>query len=244
MTMTMTMTSAGAAPSALMKEQRPAEAVTVAVCCGCRPAPRRRFRKLTNRLSSRIFGLQKFYDAQMIHNDAMLEGDIGDIDWDKESMYYFDAQEEPLKEDEYPVVFTDFLRHPKPIVSMDHPESLLSPSVTTAVSSTQLSEHGGSSKGKPFGESLRRQTSEPIESGKEREGGPWQPIANYQSRSARLEKMIQRPAEDEQKLLEKPRVEIPMQGYPGGLTMAELAECVRTTRTDGWMDGWMDECAA
>ena len=179
-------------------KQIPPETVEIAVCCGCRPPSRRRFRKLSSTISSRVFRLQKFHDAQQ--SADIHEGSAAD----SESLFYFDAEQDLLDDDEYPIVFTNFLVHPKPVVSMDDPESMLRKSV----------EFVDQPNDKPAVEGFRRQLSAPIE--------------NYKSRSARLEQMIRRSTMEQQKELEKPRIKIPLQGYPGDLTVAELAECVRT----------------
>jgi hypothetical protein len=60
----------------------------------------------------------KYFDAE-VGNESIWEN------VDKESQYYFDAEEEALKEDEYPILFTTALQHPKPIVSLEAPETLL-----------------------------------------------------------------------------------------------------------------------
>lgn len=177
-------------------KQIPAEVVEVDVCCGCRPSSRRRFRKLSSSISSRVFRSQKFYDAQQAGDVA--EGSVAD----SESLFYFDAEQDLLPDDEYPIMFSNFLVHPKPVVSMAHPETMLRKSV-------DFVDQQQPNKAKDHG--FRRQLSAPIE--------------NHKSRSARLEQMIRRSTMEHQQELEKPRIKIPLQGYPGDLTVAELAEC-------------------
>jgi hypothetical protein len=52
----------------------------------------------------------EYFDSK-VHDEYVWEN------VDKETQYYFDAEEEALKEDEYPIFFTTTLQHPKPIVS-------------------------------------------------------------------------------------------------------------------------------
>ncbi len=184
------------APQALEAVQAQEDAT--AVCCGCRPPPRRRFRKLSKMISSRVTRSQKFYDAQQPESNSKEEPS------DSDSLFYFDAEQNPLRDDEYPIVFTDFIIHPKPTVSMTAPETMLRKSVDF-VEQVKSNENSY----------LRRQVSAPIE--------------NHKSRSARLEHMIRRSTMEQQLELEDPRVKIPLQGYPGDLTVSELAECVSTT---------------
>jgi hypothetical protein len=198
------------------------------VCCGCscRPsitaAPRgRRFRKLTTSISSRVFRLQKFYDAQQ----QPPTGDI--VNWsgndsnnDNDSLFFFDAEQDPLDESEYPVIFTDFLRHPKPKVSLEAPESMLRKvSFMEQEAEKRLlsaSEHAATSAPSASGatKDFRRQYSAPIDH-------------EATQRSQRFLRLVQRSTLEQEHELQAPRVKIPLQGYPGDLTVAELQECVR-----------------
>jgi hypothetical protein len=121
-------------------------------------------------------------------------------------MYYFDAEEDALKEDEYPILFTTSLQHPKPKVSLDQPESMLR-----------------KSKGIP-----EKQESEPLETHQEsrytRQDSD--PIRNHRNPSMRFHKIARRPTLEQHNALAKPRIKLTEQGYPGELSFEELAECV------------------
>ena len=103
-------------------DPRPTNNSAVAsVFCGCGPRPRkeRRWRKKTFHSLWRRKPSNQYFDAEA-SNESVWEN------VDNESQYYFDAdEEEALKEDEYPIVFTTKLQNPKPIVSLEAPETLL-----------------------------------------------------------------------------------------------------------------------
>lgn len=176
--------------------------VETTVCCGCRPS-RRKYQKepggrhYMRTLSSHFFRRAQYVDAEQ-GNDSVWVNDI-------DSQFFFDAEEEPLGEDEYPPFFTTALQHPKPVVSMDHPETLLK---------SQLIEPQ---------EPDSKLVAVPAKTCKRLESFP---IANHRVPSFRFQKMIRRPTLERKTELETPRVKLTEQGYPGELTFAELAECV------------------
>ena len=74
-------------------------------------------------------------------------------DYDNESMYFFDAVDEPLQDEEYPIdgyvikssggelgdypiIFTTTLQHPAPRVSMEDPNTMLRSSLKVHSSSS------------------------------------------------------------------------------------------------------------
>ena len=172
------------------------------VCCGCRPKAkhnkRRKFHKITDSLRTvarLATGRSLFYDAA--------QGRPSDFaDDDDDNLFFFDAEENPLGDDEYPIVFTTNLQHPKPLVTFEHPESLLRGAIPVEMKHEERDEK----------KAYRRAQSVPIES--------------HKTPSQRLLQIARRPTDETTMLLEKPRVKIDSRGYPGELTVVELAECV------------------
>ena len=173
------------------------------VCCGCRPKARR-YQKKAKPSSSFFKRRTQFFDAQ----------DGNDSQWeDTDSQYFFDAQEQPLKDDEYPIVFTTTLQHPKPKVSLEHPETLLRKSAAAAAPPTEQSI-------------VKKQESVPLQVGEKYERQLSEPIESHRQTSVRFQKITRRPTLEQKSFLEEPRVKITEQGYPGELNFEELAECV------------------
>lgn len=217
----------------------------VFVCCGFRPMrpARRRLRRLQNSISNGLRGNRGFYDANQVEDSSTAGGGVYHEDWDKESLFFFDAEQEPLGSDEYPIVFTNSLQHPKPDVSFDRPESLLasvsvhppddneapgkvhdstvrSASAPVKSQSLDTSDSAGTPADVPpipNKRQLRRYESEPLDYSK--------------PHSQRFLEIPRRSTLENQKALEAPRVPIAQQGYPGGLTVSELAECVSSKRS-------------
>jgi len=61
------------------------------------------------------------------------------------------------------------------------------------------------------------------------------PIASHSSGSQRFEKISRRPTLEHAKQLSEPRVPQEERGFPGGLTVDELEECVSTIVADVMM---------
>jgi hypothetical protein len=154
------------------------------VCCGCRPSPKR-WKRASLRLKSFRKSRAHYFDTDAGQDD----------EWDNESLFFFDAEQTPLGEDEYPVTFTNKLQHPKPTVTFEDPESLLRRSTTNVIKNC-----------------IQRQESEPI--------------GDHRIQSTRYLKITRRSTMEHAQLLEAPRVKTALQGYPGDLTLDDLAECV------------------
>ena len=155
------------------------------VCCGCRPQLRRYARKSSR--SAQPSETSEFADT-IHHDDPLWEQESND------SQYFFDAVQEPLKDGEYPVVFSNHLKH-KPEVSFADPQSLLRPSVDK--------KHA-----------VRHAESAP----------------SGRRPSARMLTILRRGTLEHKQALESPRIRIPISGYPGELTIEELAQCVSARR--------------
>lgn len=107
---------------------------------------------------------RRYFDANMgddAHwNKVMQEQQMNDDSIGADSLYFFDALEHPLGDEEYPIdgyviksdllgdypiVFTTSVQHPAPHVSMDHPETLLKRRRTTPPLPVSTTPHGGRS---------------------------------------------------------------------------------------------------
>ena len=119
------------------------------------------------------------------------------------SLYFFDAVETPLAEDEYPPVFTTAIQHPKRRVTLEDPVTMLHHSPTSPINN-QMDDEDDPLLGR---------------------GGP---IESHSSGSQRFEMISRRPTIEHAKALSEPRVPQQERGFPGGLTVAELEECVST----------------
>jgi hypothetical protein len=75
-------------------------------------------------------------------------------------------------------------------------------------------------------ETLLRQATTPTEPPRRQESAP---IESHRKPSSRFERIARRSSDEFKRQLESPRVKIPLQGYPGDLTVQELAECVSRT---------------
>ena len=161
---------------------------------------------------------------------------------DEDSLYYFDAVQNELKDDEYPisgyaiesswksskrfkVVFTTDMEHPAPKVSLSDPESMLSPR-------SRASSLGSQSSLNDFEDAYELEPIEVAQPDKQKGR-----ILNYKEPSARFRKMRKRtteqltaelqrdtsPSKNSASMLEDT---IGLAGYPGTLTKEELEECV------------------
>jgi hypothetical protein len=214
--------------------QRPstaAEDQKVAICCGCRPQRRRYHKETTfsNSVRRVLMGSSrgKFYDAN-IGPDNEWRGSGPNIDDNEndDSLFYFDAVDRPLGDEEYPVatgsdgtgryivrnpilgnypiVFTTAIPHPAPQVSLAQPETML-----RHMSDDTLLEDEEANEG------VEVWSSEPINSHKEP--------------SMRLLRIRRRPTMEHSVHLATPRVKIREKGYPGELAREEVDECVSWT---------------
>mmetsp|Transcript_20969 Transcript_20969/g.48695 ORF Transcript_20969/g.48695 Transcript_20969/m.48695 type:complete len:276 (+) Transcript_20969:102-929(+) len=176
------------------QQQPPPE---VAVCCGCRPQRQtsRRKQKKASRLDAfRTDHVQRAMVAPApvpTTKDEVADND--DAASVASSLFYFDAVEEPLGEEEYPPIFTTAIVHPKPQVTLDDPKTLLRKPSIIKPTTTSTQEN-----------------QEPNKSG----------------RSVRFVTIAERPASEHAELLKSPRVPQAEKGFPGGLTVVELEECV------------------
>ena len=202
------------------------EAVDVA-CCGCRPGPKRRFRKI---MSTRT---RKYHDSfqgaldvgvtsALPTNDNNANA-VENFDED-DALFFFDACEHPLADDEYPYIsITDYVR-PKRRVSMKEPLSMLGRQEGEGFSNSQQltddhveildagTDHDDESV-------IQRPTLKKYMS---------EPIQNHKSPSQRFLTLTSRSTIEQQAILQKPRVKISQRGFPGDLTVDELGECVRS----------------
>jgi hypothetical protein len=161
---------------------------TVAVvCCGsCLPS--RRYRKKQEQRRQAL-GVIPAAQQQLQDDDNDRESE--------DSQYFFDAVQEPLKDDEYPVVFYSHVK-PKPHeFDWDDPATLL----------------GKDSKGKRDEEQVEERAVALVEE-------------EEQFGSQRLTKILRRTTMEHKAFLEAPRIKIGGSGYPGELSVDELAECV------------------
>jgi len=194
-----------------------------AVCCGCRPGPKRRFRKI---LSTRT---RKYHDSFQVALDVALPTNDSNANAMENSdndddLFFFDACEHPLADDEYPYIsITDYVR-PKRRVSMKDPLSMLGSQVGEGLSnSKQLTDNhvaildaGGTDNDDES--AIQRPTLKKYMS---------EPIQNHKSPSQRFLTLTSRSTIEQQAILQKPRVKISQRGFPGDLTVDELGECVR-----------------
>ena len=192
----MTISASAAATAATSDSSNPKQhEATVAVCCGsCRPSRRRLKRQQLHQARQAPSTL-----AQQIPQAPSNEKDGGD-DADRESedsQYFFDAVQEPLGEDEYPVVFYSHIK-PKPReFDLEDPTTLLSDKDS-------------------FDKNEDSQGNLPGAVG----------LESHQSTSQRLSKILRRTTLDHKAALEAPRIKIGGSGYPGELSVDEVAECV------------------
>ncbi|CAJ1932649.1 unnamed protein product [Cylindrotheca closterium] len=128
----------------------------------------------------------------------------GDEEASRGSLFFFDAVENPLGEDEYPPIFTTAIQHPKRRVTLEDPITMLHHAPTDRVSDDDDGDD----------ELLTRQG----------------PIADHLSGSQRFETISRRPTLEHTKALQGPRVPQAEKGFPGGLTVAELEECQKFLR--------------
>ena len=144
----------------------------------------------------------KYFDVD-VGADSVWENN----DDDDDSMYFFDAEQEPLGPDDYPIVFTTSLQRPKPKVSFNEPESMLrdfqDPEDDSSTNSDTAEKSSSSSPSPDYA-----------------------PIKNFKIPSARFREITRRSSVEIQNALETPRVKCEERGYPGGLTVEELKECV------------------
>jgi hypothetical protein len=139
-----------------------------------------------------------------------------------DELFFFDACENPLAEDEYPYIsITDYLR-PKRRVSMKDPLSMLRKHQSVESSEEHPKLKNETDDGLDGDDSLiqRRAFKKHVS----------EPINSHKSRSERFLTLTSRSTVEHQAILQQPRVKIPQRGFPGDLTMAELGECVRQIR--------------
>jgi len=221
----------------------------VTVCCGCRPKAKRRnrkFRKIETEPSPGKKLWKRTVSSIKQRNWRYRDADIGnDSQWmafsqnrdarsiksseggdDDDFMYFFDAVDRPLGDDEYPidgyaigaqkfkVVFTTSIQSPSPKASLSDPDSML------RLRSRSSSLGSMSSLNDEFEDAY---DLEPIET-------PNRKIQNHKEPSARFKKIKRRSCEELEAELTRPRSStienaIGLAGYPGTLTVEELEEC-------------------
>jgi hypothetical protein len=194
------------------------------VCCGCRPNSKRRFRRILTTRTRKYhdssqgaldLGIALALSTEKINATAVENGDEDD------ELFFFDACEHPLAEDEYPYIsITDYVR-PKRRVSMKDPLSMLG-----------KHEGEGLSKSKQLTDDhvaiLDAGTDDDDESAIQRSTLKYlsEPIQNHKSPSQRFLTLTSRSTIEQQTFLQQPRVRISQRGFPGDLTVDELGECV------------------
>jgi hypothetical protein len=195
-------------PQQQQQNQQPPQETTT-VCCGCRPkATSTKWKRYKKKSRFNIFqSSTKYFDAPESHLPKN-GTDIPQEEASESSMFYFDAVETPLGEDEYPPFFTTSIPHPKPSVTLDDPITLLKHAPTPPL------------KGRiPEEEEVKEQEDF-------RNHKP--PISSHKRRSVRWEQITRRPTMEHTHALSEPRVPQAEKGYPGELTIHELEECVST----------------
>lgn len=196
-------------------EQEP-EAET-AVCCTCGPRRRKSQKKTqwkrekknavaVSNLFKPSSKRNEYHDAQEeiagIQSGRNSKDDSSEVG---STLFFFDAVETPLGEDEYPPIFTVGIPHPKPRVTLEDPITLL--------------KHAPSS---PLSEEMTEEFVSGIKS----------PIAiDHRQNSERFQVITRRPTLENAKALQDPRVAQAERGFPGGLTFSELEECVSALLT-------------
>jgi hypothetical protein len=186
------------------------------VCCGCRPKGRRWQRK-SNRapvfsagtgtaVGSAVGGGGR--KTESVYDDAQL-GDVEDWKSMADSQYFFDAVEQELGPDEYPIFITNRPPSAPKFVTLEQPETLLLHNYEDDRTDATGAGGGGGA-------------SSTIVVGSEE-------VINHQHKqsSMRLQRILRRGTMEHQQQLESPRVKVPLRGYPGELTKPELEQCVR-----------------
>jgi hypothetical protein len=248
--------------------------ITVAVCCGCRPKAKPKSKKYLRELSQRGYlrvfhskrgtNIKRYKDTSLgndsewtayhhhhthnsVDDDNDGNDDNDDNDDDESSMFFFDAVDHPLGEDEFPfkvdgyaiggpnsgVVFTTSIEHPAPIVSMDDPTTMLRHSAKVASSASAAS-------------SSRNDDNDDDDEIEGIDEDRRASISNHKEPSARFRRLRKRSTSELQaelttaqsssnKLLTTPQTTannnnnlenaIGLAGYPGTLTVDELNEC-------------------
>jgi hypothetical protein len=163
------------------------ERVETSVFCGCRPrASKSKWKRYKKKSTVKLLrSKSKYYDVEQSTSAKIQESENDD-----DSLFFFDAVESPLRDDEYPPVFTTTMPHPKLRVTLEDPATLL--------------------------KSL--DTVEPQLRGS--------PMESHRRKSRRFVEITRRSTMEHTTELEQPRVPIEERGYPGGLSMDELGECV------------------
>lgn len=186
-----------------------------AVCCGCRPRRKRRWRRIKKSMGRRILlrHAPQFFDAE--------EGNQSEgCGSEKDSLYYFDAEQDPLADDEFPAPATREIELIKYVRKVEATESAKEGFPSSPPQLPPRPEAYGTSV--DFAGNITRKKvsfrGHDISS----------PIANHRVPSARFDSLCARSIEELKEDLLEPRVKIPFNGYPGGLTEAELQECVST----------------
>lgn len=190
-------------------QQQPQPQETTTVCCGCRPkATSTKWKRYKKKSRFNIFqSSTKYYDAPESHLPKTGKTRIQQEEVSESSMFYFDAVETPLGEDEYPPFFTTSILHPKPNVTLEDPISLLKHDPTSP----------------PKGRIHQEEEEE-----EQVDLRPHKPISSHKRRSVRWDEITRRPTMEHTHALSEPRVPQAEQGYPGELTVHELEECVST----------------
>jgi hypothetical protein len=193
------------------QQQHPQETTTV--CCGCRPkATSTKWKRYKKKSRFNIFqSSTKYYDAPESHLPKTGKTRIQQEEVSESSMFYFDAVETPLGEDEYPPFFTTSILHPKPNVTLEDPITLLKHDPTSPL------------KGR-----ISEDDEEEEEEEEQVDLRPHKPISSHKRRSVRWDEITRRPTMEHTHALSEPRVPQAEQGYPGELTVHELEECVST----------------
>jgi hypothetical protein len=239
--------------------------VSVTVCCGCRPKAKRKTKKFQTLEPSG----KKWWKKAVVANTRMKnwryrDANTGeDSEWkafsksrddvrsiksseagdgDDESMYFFDAVDRPMGDDEYPidgyaigaqkfkVVFMTSIQSPSRRVSMTDPDSMLRPR-------SRSSSLGSLSSLNDFQDACYDETElEPLTIDHHPNRSRNDKILNHKEPSMRFRKIRKRSAEELAAELKKPSAAtiedaIGMAGYPGTLTVEELDECVSGKQT-------------
>ena len=183
-------------PPAKMKPEE-SSLVVADVCCGCRPSSssKRRVRRFSSLARWRTSSQRGKHGEGDVPRTNHIDSEDED---DKDSLFFFDACETPLAEDEYPPTFTNYLP-PKRKVSLEEPWTMLSRNHNHRATTTITVQEEEEAE-----DSTERTVTETSD-------GFSDPSSSSQRSTV---------------LLQQPRVKLSMKGFPGNLTMSELQQCV------------------
>eukprot|EP00934_Nitzschia_sp_Nitz4_P002919 Nitzschia sp. Nitz4//NODE_202_length_38933_cov_72.610268//22338//25671//NITZ4_additional_000024-RA//-1//CDS//3329531792//2909//frame0 len=180
----------------------------VAVCCGCRPR-RRQWRSRRESKSVAALRSSQYFETRRATTNLNTE------DSEKDSMFFFDAEQDPLADDEYPASSVKVVKsQPSTPPSSERKESAPQnhyPSRSTRSIASSVD----------FAGSIQPAKIVTFDEPGQKPG----PISNHRRPSTRFHALAQQSLVEFERSLCEPPVKIPHPSYPGGLTDKELQEC-------------------